>query len=197
MLLTKREMNSQQTLTVTLNLRSIGDLERIGDYASNIARVTHDISEENITFSADAMHDLNIAIGAVREIVNSTVRCFQDRDLHVAMQIKPLAAVISSLCETLKAGHITRLSRGECDLKQGEAFNELVNSFDRIASHCVALSGTVRREHQEHPDYHVHSAKVQELSEEQYNAIYNHFLEKYDVNSDEERPLSLEEETVQ
>lgn len=197
MLLTKREMNTQQTRQVTLNLRAIGDLERIGDYASNIARVTARINEENIAFSAAAMHDLNIAIEATREIVNQSIRCFQDHDLHVAMQIKPLAAVVSNLCESLKSGHVIRLSRGECDLKQGEVFNELVNSFERIASHCVALSGVIRREHQDHPDLHVHSAKAQELSEEEYNAIYNHFLEKYDVNSTEERPISLEAETVQ
>ncbi len=196
MQLTRCEMNSQQTRQVTQSLRAIGDLERIGDYASNIARVTHQINEEKITFSDVAMRDLNIAITAMRELVNSSIRSFQDHDLHIAMQIKPLAAVISNLCETLKAGHISRLSKGECDLQQGAVFEELVNSFERITSHCVALSGVVRREHQEHPDYHVHSAKLQELTDEQYSEIYNHFMEKYDVNSPEKRAISIEEETV-
>ncbi len=197
MQLTRCEMDAAQTRQVTLNLRAIGDLERIGDYASNIARVTNQIHEENITFSPDAMRDLNIAIEAMREIVNNTMRSFQDHDLHVAMQIKPLAAVISNLCESLKAGHISRLSRGECGLEQGSVFTELVNSFERIVTHCVALSGAVRREYQEHPDYHVHSASAAELTEEEYNAIYNHFLEKYDMESQEEHEISVEAESVQ
>ena len=196
MLLTRCEMTAQQTRQVTLNLRAVGDLERIGDYASNIARVTNQIHEENITFSAEAMRDLNIVIEAMREIVNDTMHSFQDHDLHVAMQIKPLAAVISNLCETLKAGHIRRLSRGECDLQQGAVFNELLNSFDRIVSHCVALSGAVRREYQEHPDYHVHSAKVQELTDEEFKTIYNHFFSKYDVANPSEREISIEDESV-
>ncbi len=196
MLLTKREMNSQQTRRVMMNLRAIGDLERIGDYASNIARITHKISEENISFSKDAMRDLSIAIAAIREIVNSTIRSFQDSDLHVASQVKPLSAVVSDLCEKLKSGHIVRLGRGECDLKQGEVFNELVNSFERIASHCVALSGAVRREYQDHPDYHVHSADAEELSPEQYSAIYQHFTEKYDMNSTKEIQAGSEAEAL-
>ena len=112
------------------------------------------------------------------------------------MQIKPLAAVISNLCESLKAGHISRLSRGECGLEQGSVFTELVNSFERIVTHCVALSGAVRREYQEHPDYHVHSASAAELTEEEYNAIYNHFVEKYDMASQKEHEISMEAESV-
>ena len=194
--LSKKEMSSQQTREVTMDLRVIGDLERIGDYASNVARVANEIYEEGIHFSADAMRDLNVMIEAEREIVNSTIQSYQETDLSTAMQMKPLAAVISSLCEILKARHIGRLSRGECDMKQGAVFNELLNSFERIASHCVAISGVVRREYQDHPDYHVHSAKARELTEEEYSKYYNGFMEKYDVVSNVERPLSMEDETV-
>ena len=178
-------------------LRAVGDLERIGDYASNIARVTNQVNDEAITFSEDAQRDLNVAIQAERDLVNDTMRSFQESDLQTAMGIKPRSAALSYLCEILKARHIGRLSRGECNLTQGTAYTELLNSFERIASHCVAVSGVVRREYQAHPDYHVHSAKAFELSEQQYQQIYEDFLAKYDVLSNEERPLSVEDEGVQ
>ena len=197
MLLSRQAMDSKQTRQVTMNMRAIGDLERIGDYASNIARVTNQIQEEKIQFSEDAMRDLNVLIEAEREIVNSTIYSYQEHDLETAIRMKPLAAVISSLCEILKTRHIGRVSRGECDMKQGAVFDELLNSFERIASHCVAISGIVRREYQSNPDFHVHSAKAQELTQEQYEALYREFLSKYDVVSQEERPLSLEAESVQ
>jgi len=195
--LSKQRMDSKQTRRVTMLLRAVGDLERIGDYASNIARVTNQINDENITFSEDAQRDLNVAIQAERDLVNDTMKSFQENDLQTAMCVKPRSAGLSYLCEILKARHIGRLSRGECNLTQGTAYTELLNSFERIASHCVAVSGVVRREHQAHPDYHVHSAKAFELSEAQYQQIYEDFLAKYDVLSNEERPLSVEDEAVQ
>ena len=195
--LTKQQMDSKQTRRVTMLLRVVGDLERIGDYASNIARVTNKINDENITFSGDAQRDLNVAIQAERDLVNDTMKSFQENDLQTAMCIKPRSSALSYLCEILKARHIGRLSRGECNLTQGTAYTELLNSFERIASHCVAVSGVVRREHQEHPDYHVHSAKAFELTDQQYQQIYDDFLAKYDVLSNEERPLSVEDEAVQ
>ena len=195
--LTKQQMDSHQTRKATMLLRVVGDLERIGDYASNIARVTNQINDENITFSGDARRDLNVAIEAERELVNTTVKAYQEHDLQLAMGIKPCAAAISYLCEILKARHIGRLSRGECSLIQGTAYTELLNSFERIASHCVAVSGVVRREYQAHPDFHVHSAKANELSDREYQQIYDAFLAKYDVLNSEERPLSVEDEAVQ
>ena len=193
----KQQMDSRQTRKVTMLLRVVGDLERIGDYASNIARVTNEINDQNITFSEDARRDLNVVIDAERDLVNSTITAYQEQDMQTAMRIKPSAAALSYLCEILKARHIGRLSRGECSLTQGTVYTELLNSFERIASHCVAVSGVVRRETQASADIHVHALKAQELSQQKYQQIYDEFLAKYDVLSSEERPLSVEDEAVQ
>ena len=195
--LTKQELNSRQTREVTADLRVIGDLERIGDYASAISYSTRQLFEDNITFSETAMHDLNTLIEAEREIVNRTIASFRESDLQTAMEIKPFSAAISNLCEIMRARHIGRLRRGECTMEQGAGFNDLLNSFERIASHCVAISGQVRRSYQTNPDYHVHSTKARELTEEEYQRLYNGFLETYDVVQNIDRPISLEDEAVQ
>jgi len=195
--LTKQQMDSRQTRKVTMLLRVVGDLERIGDYASNIARLTNEINDGNIVFSDDARKDLNVVIEAERDLVNSTMQAFQEHDLSTAMRTKPRSAALSYLCEILKARHIGRLSRGECSLEQGTVYTELLNSFEQIGAHCVAVSGAVRREFQASPDIHVHSLKADELSEQEYQQIYDDFLAKYDVLSSEERPLSVEDDAVQ
>ena len=194
--LSKREMSSQQTRQVTMGLRAIGDLERIGDYASNIARVANEIHDTDTQFSDEAKRELNVIIGAERAFLNDPAPSLQKNDLQTAMKIKPQAAALSNLCEILKVRHIARLSRGECGMNQGSFFSELLNSFERIASHCVSISGVVRREFQEHPDYHVHSVKAKELTDEQYKQIYDEFQSAYDVISPTPRPLSLEDETL-
>ena len=192
----KQAMDSQQTRQAVTGLRVIGDMERIGDYASNIARVTKKMQEEDIHFSEEAMQEINVMIEAEREIVNSTIYSWQESNLETAMRMKPLASAITYLCDVLKARHIGRLSRGECDLQQGSAFTEMLNSFERIASHCVAISGQVRREYQQNPDFHVHSFKANELTDEEYQRCYTEFLSKYDVVENAKRPPSMEAETV-
>ena len=195
--LTKSELNSRQTRELTSDLRVIGDLERMGDYASSIAQVTKELYDQNVKFSETAMRDLNVLIEAERDIVNRTVLSYQESNPEAAMEIKPFRAAIASLCEILRARHIGRLRRGECTMEQGAGYNDLLTSIDRIASHCVAITGQVRRAHQSDPDYHVHSLKARELTEEEYQNLYNGFLEQYDVIQNIERPVSLEDEAVQ
>lgn len=196
-LLTKNDMSSQQTRQATAALRLIGDMERIGDYASRISHITKRMNNENVSFSNDAMHELNIMIEAEREIVNSTMQAFQENDLDTARKIKPFSAAISTLCEILQARHIGRLTRGECSIRQGAEFNELLNCFERISSHCVIISGMVRRAYDGNPDYHVHSLSARELTPEEYTRYYDDFLQRYDVIMNVERPISIEDEAVQ
>jgi hypothetical protein len=61
----------------------------------------------------------------------------------------------------------------------------------------VSISGQVRREFQQNPDFHVHSAKAYELTEEEYQKIYDEFLARYDVVCGEQHPLSMEAEAVE
>ena len=194
--LSKKEMSSEQSRQTMYDLRAIGDLERIGDYASAIAHVTKEMHENNISFSAEARQEMNVMIEAERAIVKKALLSYRENNLEEAIQVKPFAAAISSLCEILSARHIYRLSMGECDLIQGKSFTELLNFFERIASHCVVICGIVRRAYQENPDYHVHSMKARELTEEEYNRYYEGFLAEYDISRNMDRQVSVEEETA-
>ena len=194
MKLSTHPMDSSQTRQLTSCMRVTGDLERMGDYASNIARLVFEAVDEGLVFSEDAQRDLNVMIMAEKELINDTVKSYQERDPEMALLTKPRAAGISFLCEILKARHIGRMSRGECGMEQGAVFTELLNSIDHIASHCVAVSGAVRRQFQENPDYHLHSRSYIELTDERYQEIYNQFVSKYDVIKNASNPISFDDE---
>ena len=197
MKLTKEEMNSSQTREVTLYMRLIGDLERLDDYASNIARLTNEAHEQNLVVSEETRRDLNVVIEAMREEVNSTIRSYRQHDLETAKKIKPYSAALNFLCEILQARHLGRLSRGECDKTEAALFNDLMSTFEHITTHCIAISGVVRREYQSQIDFHMRSAVRDELTEEEYQELYDGFLSRYDVVSGAERPISVEAETVE
>ncbi len=144
MLLTKRELNTMQTRQVSLYLHIISDLERVGDYASNVARVTNNIHDGNISLSAEAQAELNVVMDAVRETAEMTVQSVEKYDKEKAMRVKSLAAVVTALCEEMKMRHVIRLSHGECDLAQGTVFNDLLNSFDRIVAQRDRQGGKYR-----------------------------------------------------
>ena len=58
--------------------------------------------------------------------------------------------------------HVTRLSHGDCELRQGTAFNELLNSFERITAHCTGAITAVIKMEENDPDMHIHSSILDE-----------------------------------
>jgi phosphate:Na+ symporter len=206
MLLTKRELNTMQTRKVSLCLHIISDLERVGDYASNVARVTNNIHEGNISLSEEARAELNVVMDAVRETAEMTVHSVEKHDKEKAMRVKSLAAVVTALCEELKMRHVIRLSHGECDLAQGTVFNDLLNSFDRIVAHCRgAASATVKMDDID-ADMHIHTSTMADDGREEYRRLlaenakkyrdlFEEYQEKYSIKDSKDRPLSMEPET--
>lgn len=74
----------------------------------------------------------------VREVINITYDAFLNDDKEEAQRITPLGMVIGRLCDELKMHHVARMSKGGCGLEEGAVFTDLLNSFNRIASHCAS-----------------------------------------------------------
>ena len=118
MRLTKKEMTTAQTRQMSLYLSTISDFERIGDHAAYIAYMSKEMQERRMSFSKEALDELNVVMGAVREIINITARAFMDENQDEADKVTPLGVVITNLCDELKHNHVTRLGSGACGLEQ-------------------------------------------------------------------------------
>ena len=131
-------MNTAQTRQVSLYLHTINDFERIGDHASYIAHMSNEMHDNHTNFSQEAWDELNVVMEAVREEINVTCNAFMNDDKEAAQRVAPLGVVITRLCDELKMHHVERLSQGRCGLEEGTVFNDILNSFGRIASHCAS-----------------------------------------------------------
>lgn len=136
--LTKHEMNTLQTTQVSLYLHTINDFERIGDHASYIAHLSNEMHDNHIQFSQSAWDELNVVMEAVREEINITCNAFMNDDKEAAERVAPLGMLITKMCDELKLHHVARLSDGLCGLEEGTVFNDILNSFNRIAAHCAS-----------------------------------------------------------
>lgn len=194
--LNKNEMNTMQAKQVSLYLHTINDFERMGDHASYIAYISKNMDDNRIIFSDAAKEELNIVMAAVREVINITCNAFIDEDKEEAAKVVPLGFVISSMCDELRMLHVERLSNGECDLEQGTLFTDVLNSFNRIASHCASVMGALLKSGNDDKDLHIHNSKVYPMETTEYFMYLEQFKQKYDI-SKANRVLSMEAEEVE
>ena len=136
MMLTGKQMSEKLSRDVSEYLHTIGDFERMGDHAYNIAQVYANLHEKENCFSEQASSEIAVLESATKEIVSITIQSFEEDDLELARHVEPLKDLIGILCDELKMRHVQRLSDRECNFDVGLYFNEILNNCERISDHC-------------------------------------------------------------
>lgn len=183
MQLTGKEMSVMQSMQLSKFLHTISDFERLGDHAVNISQVAQELYEKKISFSEDAQYELDVLENALQEIMDLTVYAFCEDNLESAVKVEPLRELIAILCDELKLRHIARLRNGECKLKQGFAFNDLLNNLERIAAHCSNVAVAMIELEEEAFDTHGYLRSVKSLKNANYTEQFEIYETKYDINS--------------
>ena len=182
MQLTGNKLNSGQAKEVSKLLHTISDFERLGDHAVNIADVAKELHEKKNSFSEEAQYELSVLQDAVMEIIDITVTSFEKDDSDESKKVEPLRELIGILCDELKIRHIERLQAGVCDMKMGFAFNDLLNSLERIADHCSNVAvATIEMEEKVY-DTHAYLKSMREKKNFNYHAYFEKYEAKYDIN---------------
>ena len=175
----RKRLTLDDKLMVNEILNSIGDFERMGDYCMNIAYVARNKNEQEIHFSPAGHMETEDIIAAVEYTLELTFNAFRDDDVSLAIRVEPLSEAIDELKEIIKSHHVERLQEGTCSIEGGVSLFDLVNSFERIASHAANVSLHVIkkvRKDREFDEMHGHASD--NLSEE-YKAMYHYYESKY------------------
>ncbi len=162
-------------------LHAIGDFERIGDHALNIRDVAQEIKDKEIIFSKDAIGEIKTTTAAIIEILNLAVDSFIDNDMLKAQKVEPLEQVIDGLKDELKARHVERLQRGECTVKLGFVFTDILTNYERISDHCSNIAVYTLQGNSSEFDSHSYLRDVKSGKSEDFNDMFESYSKKYSV----------------
>ena len=174
-----KNLNRREAKWVSMYLHSMTDLERLSDYAVNLAELAKEMEEKGIAFSESGMSDLQVCLRALQEILSLTQKALTTNDMESAKQVEPLENVIDSLLESLKQRHVRRLQDGSCTLEIGFVFNDCVNNFERIAAHCSNVALAVLQLKDDEMNGHVYSKLVNRGDQPELQKWTVFYEEKY------------------
>ncbi len=162
-------------------MRSIGDLERIGDHGENILDSAVELHEKGIHFSQAAKSELLVMESAIREILDLTVRAFSLDDPLLATRVEPLEQVIDQLKDEILSRHVERLQRGECTIELGFILTNLLTNYERISDHCSNLAASIIKTDSTALalDTHDYLSEVRSGGQGAFTATFSEFEKKY------------------
>ena len=152
----------------------VDGFERIGDHAMNIAEDAGALYEKKLSFSEQAMAELDILEKLIGRILDYTEQAVRKRDMDAARHIEPLEEVMDDLIEAMKENHLTRMRKNACNIYAGAIYMNLLGDMERISDICsnVALSVLARVAPELVDEDHGYISALHEGNDAFYNREY-------------------------
>jgi len=181
--LSGRAISSLDSQSVSRQLHTIGDFERIGDHAVNILQVAKEMHEKKLSFSPEAKKETGVLMAALTEILNTTTEAYVNNDLSVAKMVEPLEETIDNLIIEIKTNHIQRLKMGECSIELGFILSDLLTNCERVSDHCSNVAIAIIETSQFSFDAHEYLNTVKRQGNKEFEDEYEMYKNKYSIQS--------------
>ncbi len=121
------------------------DIERISDYAENIAEYEGEYKERKAAISDTAMQELKDIAAASLRSIDCALEIFASENFKELPEAERLEQKVDDMQTAYVNNHIQRLMNETCDPVGGVLFTDMVNDLERCSDHAIniafALSG--------------------------------------------------------
>ncbi len=167
-------LGEAESQKVSKMLHAIGNFERLGDHAVNMAKAAQEINDKGIEFSESAKGEIAVLRSAVEKIVADTVLAYEKNDIALAFRVEPLEQVVDKLISKIRSNHIQRLQKGNCTIELGFVLSDILTNYERISDHCSNIAVSIIET--SHGSYDAHKY-LNEVKHD--NAKFNEIFEEY------------------
>lgn len=178
--LSSQALSHKDSQVVSKLLHVIGDFERLGDHALNLAKTAEELHEKNLEFTQSAKQEIAVLTAAIKEIIDITGRAYVGSDLALASQVEPLEQVIDDIIAKIRSNHINRLQGHECTIEMGFILHDLLNNYERISDHCSNLAVVIIEIDHDSMDTHKYLNAVK-YGNEEFDECYQEFSKKFSI----------------
>ena len=142
--LSGKRLNSFDQRYLSSTIRTVSDLERIGDYAENIVEYADALKEQNASFSADAIAEILKMEQLILGLYKETMQAYHKLDLEALDRANRIEDEIDDYTDLMEKNHIERLVRGVCTPSVGAEYLSLAQNSERVADHITNVGKTIR-----------------------------------------------------
>ncbi|MBQ6733695.1 MAG: Na/Pi cotransporter family protein [Lachnospiraceae bacterium] len=143
--LTGQTLNAGDRAYLNTTLRSVADLERIGDYAENIVEYADNLKRGGDSLTAEAVGEVGSLKALIEELYTHCMRAYTEGSRKALQLAEEVEEQIDLFTERMAENHVQRMTEGSCTPNAGAQYLELSSDAERVADHLINVAKTVRR----------------------------------------------------
>jgi len=130
---------SDLSVILSACIGAAGDIERVGDHATNLSEMYQFLRDNKLIFSEKAKSECDEMFELVILTVSKAIQALENEDVRLAQEVLDLEERIDYMEDNLRAQHIDRLSAGECVPGAGVIFIDILSNLERVGDHAHNL----------------------------------------------------------
>ncbi len=142
--LLKSELDEKDRIYLSTVIKTVIDLERIGDYAENIIEYADRLKESNAALSADAAAEIKSLRIIIDNLYDKTLRAYSSADAAALAEAYEIEEKVDAVTADMERNHIRRLANGDCSADVGTLYLSATSNAERVADHLINMAKTIR-----------------------------------------------------
>lgn len=139
--LSHRSTSSETAREVALMMHMVADFERIGDHCQSLTRLAGRKREWQAVFSGSAERELREISAQTAAFLQVVVEALETGDgSGLAAEAQRRENEIDQTEERLRNSHLRRLTTGECAVRPGLIFIDMLQAFEQISDHTYSIA---------------------------------------------------------
>ena len=138
--LSHRSSSYSSAREVALMMHMVADFERIGDHCQALVRLSLRKQEWHVTFSKIAQRELNDLALETVAFVDYIVESMDSVPDDLLVEARIRENFIDRSEERMRNDHLQRLTTGECSVRPGLIFIDMVQAFEQISDHAFSVA---------------------------------------------------------
>ena len=144
LLLSNSQLSQFDHQYLVSTIRTVSDLERIGDYAKNIVEYADSLRQQEVRFSDYALNEIDQMNHLIAQLHEATMQAYHKMDMSALGRANQIEDEIDRLTDEMERNHIQRLALGICKPQAGTEYISLAQNSERVADHLINVAKTIR-----------------------------------------------------
>ena len=136
----EQKMNKKDSRYLSSTYKTIADLERIGDYAANLAGYARNLGDEK--FSDNIVNEMEVLRNLINRLYLVIIDSYQNDKRKITHEIKDLRDNVQGLVSMMVKIYIKRLNEKELTTVSSGEYLKICNDTKRVAEHLINLIDT-------------------------------------------------------
>ena len=143
--LNQKDMSEQDHNYLSTAIKTVSDLERIGDYAENITEYADVLRAHGEQLSDQMKEEIAELRDRIQDVYTWVMKAYLERSQDALQEANRLEDEVDEMSRQMGEKHVERMTAGACTATVGAQYLEFSTDSERIADHLINVAKTIRK----------------------------------------------------